>query len=116
MTTTEHGGPPAGGRAPGDDPRELRELYADFGAEHLVPLWTQRDDLMPCEPSPAALPHVWRWSALYPLAQRAGDLVPVGRGGERAAARERSRQKPRPLATKRTQLVFVQHLGDNYAS
>lgn len=64
---------------------ELDQLYADFGANHMVPLWTQLDDLMPLSPQPGAVPHVWRWSTLYPLAQRAGDLVPVGRGGERRA-------------------------------
>ncbi|MEV0700202.1 cupin domain-containing protein [Saccharopolyspora sp. NPDC050389] len=63
----------------------LAQLYADFAAENLNPLWTQRDDLMPMQPTPKAVPHVWRWSTLYPLAQRAGDLVPVGRGGERRA-------------------------------
>jgi gentisate 1,2-dioxygenase len=63
----------------------LDQLYADFSAADMVPLWTARDDLMPSRPQPAALAHVWRWSVLYPLAQRAGDLVPVGRGGERRA-------------------------------
>ncbi|WP_019818802.1 cupin domain-containing protein [Saccharomonospora saliphila] len=66
------------------DPR-LDRLYADFAAEHLNPLWTQLGDLMPERPAPRAVPHVWRWSTLYPLARRAGDLVPVGRGGERRA-------------------------------
>jgi gentisate 1,2-dioxygenase len=70
--------------APEDTP-ELRELYAGFEAEHLNPLWTQLDDLMPMHPAPKAVPHVWKWSKLYPLAQRSGDLVPVGRGGERRA-------------------------------
>ena len=28
---------------------------------------------------------LWRWSTLLPLAERAGELVPVGRGGERRA-------------------------------
>lgn len=32
-----------------------------------------------------AAPFVWHWSTLYPPARRAGDLVPVGRGGERRA-------------------------------
>lgn len=63
----------------------LEQLYADFEAEHLNPLWTQLGDLMPQQPTPKAVPHVWQWSTLYPLAQRAGDLVPVGRGGERRA-------------------------------
>ncbi|WP_244231240.1 cupin domain-containing protein [Saccharomonospora piscinae] len=69
----------------GADSLELRELYSDFESEHLVPLWTQLGDLMPMHPAPRAVPHVWRWSALHPLARRAGDLVPVGRGGERRA-------------------------------
>jgi gentisate 1,2-dioxygenase len=63
----------------------LRRLYADFEAAGLMPLWTQRDDLMPMTPSPRARPHRWPWSELYALAQRAGELVPVGRGGERRA-------------------------------
>ena len=60
-------------------------LYDDFKREHLTPLWTQLNDLMPMTPKPRALPHVWRWDTLYPLAARSGDLVPVGRGGERRA-------------------------------
>src|SRR6478672_5449823 len=67
------------------DERELTRLYADFDAEHLTPLWTQLDELMPLSPTPRAVPFVWKWSTLYPLAERAGDLVPVGRGGERRA-------------------------------
>lgn len=67
-----------------EDP-ELERLYGDFAAEHLNPLWTQLGDLMPMAPTPKAVPYVWKWSMLYPLAQRAGDLVPVGRGGERRA-------------------------------
>ena len=66
-----------------EDTPELRKLYADFEAEHLKPLWTQIDDLMPAVPTPKAIAHVWKWSRLFPLAQRSGDLVPVGRGGER---------------------------------
>lgn len=69
---------------PTGDP-ELDRLYSDFTAAHLNPLWTQLGDLMPSAPSPRAVPHVWRWSDLLPMAQRAGDLVPVGRGGERRA-------------------------------
>jgi gentisate 1,2-dioxygenase len=65
--------------------RELDQLYKDFAAEHLNPLWTQLDDLMPEHPAPKAVPHVWKWSRLYELAKRSGDLVPVGRGGERRA-------------------------------
>lgn len=65
--------------------KELRELYAAFELNHLIPLWTQTNDLMPHHPKPRAQAHVWKWAMLFPLAQRAGDLVPVGRGGERRA-------------------------------
>lgn len=73
------------GQPPEVSEPELAQLYRDFAAENLNPLWTQLGDLMPEQPRPQAKPHVWRWDVLYPLAQRSGDLVPVGRGGERRA-------------------------------
>ncbi|RKS73070.1 gentisate 1,2-dioxygenase [Actinomadura pelletieri DSM 43383] len=63
----------------------LEELYRGFEHESLVPLWTEIGDLMPSHPRPRAVPHLWRWGPLRDLAARAGDLVPVGRGGERRA-------------------------------
>jgi gentisate 1,2-dioxygenase len=63
----------------------LKQFYADLAEHALMPLWTQRADLMPASPQPAARPALWRWADLYPLARRAGELVPVGRGGERRA-------------------------------
>lgn len=68
-----------------DDTPELRALYSGFEAQHLKPLWTQLGDLMPRHPKPKAVAHVWRWADLLPLAQKSGELVPVGRGGERRA-------------------------------
>jgi gentisate 1,2-dioxygenase len=89
----------------------LSKLYADFAAHGLVPLWTQIDDLMPTTPTPAAVSHVWRWSDLYPLAARAGDLVPVGRGGERRAiAVANPGLNGRPYATP-TLWAAIQYLG-----
>jgi gentisate 1,2-dioxygenase len=64
---------------------ELEQLYRDFESELLIPLWTEIGDLMPASPRSDALPHMWRWSALLAAAERAGQLVPVGRGGERRA-------------------------------
>ncbi|HCN22003.1 MAG TPA: cupin, partial [Arthrobacter bacterium] len=83
-----HASVAAGQVVPEPTPEEaaaLEKLYEDFESENLIPLWTQIGDLMPMVPSPKAVPHVWRWDDLYPLAARAGDLVPVGRGGERRA-------------------------------
>ncbi len=74
----------AHGMQPADTP-ELRQLYAGFEAENLIPLWTQLGDLMPMHPKPKAVPHIWKWSRILSLAQASGELVPVGRGGERRA-------------------------------
>jgi len=64
---------------------ELHDLYRGFERELLVPLWTEIGDLMPASPKPAAAAHRWVWSELLELARRSGELVPVGRGGERRA-------------------------------
>ncbi|AVW90288.1 cupin domain-containing protein [Celeribacter baekdonensis] len=68
-----------------EDTPELRALYKGFEDESLIPLWTQLGDLMPIHPKSKAVPHVWKWSNLLPLAEKSGELVPVGRGGERRA-------------------------------
>lgn len=64
---------------------QLDELYRVMESKHMIPLWTQIDDLMPNQPNPKAVPYVWHWKDLLPVAERSGELVPVGRGGERRA-------------------------------
>jgi gentisate 1,2-dioxygenase len=64
---------------------ELTKLYADFEAANMSPLWTQMSDVMTTFPRSQAVPFMWEWSTMLPLAERAGALVPVGRGGERRA-------------------------------
>lgn len=73
--------------APGQPPKtpELEALYRGFEKELLVPLWTEIGDLMPDHPQSSAAPHLWRWQDLLRLAEEAGRIVPVGRGGERRA-------------------------------
>ena len=63
----------------------LAELYRDFEAAGMTPLWRTREGLMPFHPEPKAVPYVWHWADLLPLAARSAELVPVGRGGERRA-------------------------------
>jgi gentisate 1,2-dioxygenase len=63
----------------------LEALYRGFEQELLVPLWTAIGDLMPAHPRSSAVPHLWRWDNLRRLAAQAGEIVPVGRGGERRA-------------------------------
>jgi gentisate 1,2-dioxygenase len=71
--------------APNQPPpsQELEALYRGLEVESLVPLWTEISDLMPGAPDSSAVAHRWRWKHLLALAQQTGDLVPVGRGGER---------------------------------
>ena len=77
-------GSPVG--APADADPELAALYQGFHRENLIPLWTEIGDLMPPHPRPRAVPYLWRWrDGLLPMARKAGELVPVGRGGERRA-------------------------------
>lgn len=73
------------GRGQPDPTPELEQLYRGFEQEMLVPLWTEIGDLMPRQPRSKAVPHLWRWDRLKALAAQAGEIVPVGRGGERRA-------------------------------
>lgn len=90
---------------------ELAQLYAEFAAAGMTPLWTQREGLMPMAPQPSGVPALWRWSTLYPLAEKAGRLVPVGRGGERRAIALANPGIPgEPYATA-TLWAAIQYLG-----
>ena len=42
----------------------LKELYRDFEAAGMTPLWLTREGLMPFHPQPRAVPHLWRWADL----------------------------------------------------
>lgn len=94
----------------GQDP-QLTRLYEDFDAYGLLPLWTQREDLMPAAPQPAAVPHRWHWKEVHDLAVRAGDLVPVGRGGERRAISLANPGLPGLPHATATLWAAVQYLG-----
>jgi gentisate 1,2-dioxygenase len=81
------------------DSAALDGRYRRFAEQRLVPLWAEVADLMPATLEPAALLHRWRWAELLPAAL-AGELVPVGRGGERRAiAPANPGLGGRPLAT-----------------
>lgn len=68
-----------------EEQAELNDMYAKMDDLHMKPLWNQIGGLMPNEPDPQAVAHRWDWSELIKLARRSGELVPVGRGGERRA-------------------------------
>jgi gentisate 1,2-dioxygenase len=63
--------------------RSLDEFYADLGRNDLVPLWPISNELMPVTPRPDTVAHLWRWKTLRALAERAGELVSIDRGGDR---------------------------------
>ncbi|WP_405846560.1 cupin domain-containing protein [Streptomyces sp. NBC_01518] len=66
--------------SPGD--ADLAGLYRDLAAKDLQPLWELSGLLTPT-PRTKAVPYRWSGKELRELGQRAGDLVPVGRGGDR---------------------------------
>ncbi len=61
------------------------QLRGDMARSHLVPLWELEAEIMGLAPAPRARPWLWRWGQLYDIAERAGSLVPVERGGDRRA-------------------------------
>ncbi|WP_432182404.1 cupin domain-containing protein [Streptomyces sp. NBC_00063] len=65
----------------GGDP-DLSDLYKDLAVNDLQPLWELSGLLTPA-PRTRAVPYRWRGKELRELGERAGDLVPVGRGGDR---------------------------------
>ena len=60
-------------------------LQEELFAAGLAPLWTQGPDLMPPEPRPRAVPHMWRWASIWPLVQRVGAEITVGEAAQRRA-------------------------------
>ncbi len=64
-----------------DDPA-LDAFYGQLAESELQPLWRQ-SGLMPGSPPIADVPFVWRGQTLRRLAQDAGKLVPIDRGGDR---------------------------------
>ncbi len=56
-----------------------------MAAAHLQGLWDLGAGFMPGQPSPRAVPWLWRWDSVLALAEQAGAAVPIGHGGERRA-------------------------------
>ncbi len=67
------------------DNESVERLRSDMAANHLVPLWELEGEIMGLSPRPKTVPWLWRWEELYAIAERAGALVPVERGGDRRA-------------------------------
>lgn len=64
---------------------QLESLYAAMKGRYLTPRWRIEQSLMPLAPRPATKAWLWKWSDVYRLAEQAGALVPIERGGDRRA-------------------------------
>ena len=93
-----------------EEERRLAEMYRKFDDHHMVPLWSEIGNIMPSQPEPSAVPYAWRWSELSALAKEAGELVPVGRGGERRAIALANPGLQEPFASP-TLWCAIQYLG-----
>lgn len=62
---------------------QFNQLYRGMDRIHLKPLWTSESTFLPAQPHPKMLPWIWKWSEIYPLAQIAGEIVTLERGGDR---------------------------------
>ena len=61
----------------------LDDFYAELHRHHLEALWRINTKIMPFEPKPRAKAWLWRYEDLSRLAEVAGKLVPIDRGGDR---------------------------------
>lgn len=64
------------------DEQPLDELYQEMSEKDLQPLWAMSGVLTP-EPRPRTQAYRWSAKQMGPLGQRAGQLVPIDRGGDR---------------------------------
>jgi gentisate 1,2-dioxygenase len=64
-----------------DDDPLVDALYGELDAAELQPLWRQVG-LLPHSPR-TIRPHLWQWRTVRALAEKAGELVGIDRGGDR---------------------------------
>ncbi len=62
---------------------DYHELCGALAARDMQPLWKQARSLVPEVPLPTVRPWLWKWDVILPLAQRAGEVVTIERGGDR---------------------------------
>ena len=55
---------------------EMSEFLSVLPAQHLEPLWSQMNTMVPPSPNPTAKAHMWRYADALPHLENAGRLVP----------------------------------------
>jgi gentisate 1,2-dioxygenase len=65
--------------------QEVKEFNKELEKYHLGPLWNAIPDLMHWEPTPQAVPYLWKWETLHKKLMDASKIFTPDRGGERRA-------------------------------
>lgn len=55
---------------------EMNQFLSQLPSQHLEPLWSQMNAMVPPSPNPSSLAHLWRYADALPHLQSAGRLVP----------------------------------------
>lgn len=58
-------------------PKEMEKFLSVLPSQHLEPLWSQMNAMVPPTPKPVAKPHMWRYQDALPHLLEAGRLVPA---------------------------------------
>jgi gentisate 1,2-dioxygenase len=62
---------------------DYHELCGALAAKSMQPLWKMKRTLLSEVPLPTTQAWLWKWATILPLAQRAGEVVTLDRGGDR---------------------------------
>ncbi|KAH6695000.1 RmlC-like cupin domain-containing protein [Plectosphaerella plurivora] len=59
-----------------NESEEMKKFLSVLPSQHLEPLWSQMNTMVPPTPKPTALAHMWKYEEALPHLQNAGRLVP----------------------------------------
>lgn len=62
--------------------RAMNDYLQELPSQHLEPLWSQMNVMVPPTPAPVAKPHIWKYADSLPLLHKAAEMV-----GEKQAER-----------------------------
>lgn len=63
--------------------KEMQDFLSELPSQHLEPLWSQMNVMVPPSPNPTAKAHMWKYAEALPQLQKAGALVPEERAERR---------------------------------